>query len=187
MNQFEFFLQVVAELAYSPQCFLVATESGLELAGANEGTQLAAAQKGNQPIVIFRPEGKSASAVPLKRLLDAEQDTLENLQVSTIVPIYDLEGLDTEEKESAIGISITDAISRTLQFFPEQKEFEVLMPEAEFIQKWRAKYTSIPLEDPIVEYDYDKINVTVPAEGRSVTFYRLKEGVIETASQSIEY
>ena len=114
-----------------------ALNSGWELARAKEETLLKVAQESQQPIVIFRPEGKPASASFLSFLIDAEQNSLEDFQVSNLVPIYNLEGLDDEEKESAINTSITDAIGRTLQFFPKQKEFEILMPEGQ-----RVKYTS---------------------------------------------
>ncbi len=110
----------------------------------------------------------------LPRVQDAEQSSLEGLQVSTLVPIYSLEGLDDEEKENTINISITDAISRTLQFFPKQKEFEVLMPQQGFSSK-QIKYTSITPEKFSAEHDYDEINVVVPIENQQITFYRLRE------------
>ena len=162
------------ELAYSPQCSLIVADSGWELAQAKEEVLLKAAQKSQQPIVIFRPDNKPASASFLNFLKDAEQSSLEGLQVSTLVPIYSLEGLDDEEKENTINISITDAISRTLQFFPKQKEFEVLMPQQGFSSK-QIKYTSITPEKFSAEHDYDEINVVVPIENQQITFYRLRE------------
>ena len=161
------------ELAYSPQCSLVVTDSGWELAQASEKTQLATALDDDQPIAIFRPEDKPASALPLNLLVDAESRSIENLQVSTLVPVYDLEDLDSEERENSISLSIADTISRTLRFFPKQKEFEVLMPE--LIPERRIKYTSILPENHVVKYDYDKINVAAPTENQTITFYGLRE------------
>ncbi len=175
-----------AELAYSPQCSLVVTESGWELAQASHETQLVAALDGDQPITIFRSEDKPASALPLSFLVDAKQSSFENLQVSTLVPVYNLEDLDAEEKEITISLNIADAISRTLQFFPQQKEFEVLMPTGEFILDKQVKYTSIPPKTPVVKYDYDKINVVVPTENQSVTFYSLRESAVEVLPNSSE-
>ena len=158
------------ELAYSPQCSIVVTNSGWALAKAKEEVLLTIAQESQQPIAIFRPNNKPASAVFLNFLIDAEQNSLENLQVNTLVPEYNLEDLDAEEQEYSISISITEAIRRTLQFFPKQKEFEVLMPEGQ-----RVKYTSIPPDNFIAQYNYDTINVVIPTEDQPTTFYRLKE------------
>ncbi len=170
------------ELAYSPQCSLMVTESGWEVAQADEETQLATALDREQPIAIFRPEDKPPSALPINLLVDAEPRSIENLKVSTLVPIYDLEDLDIEEKEEAISQSIADSIGRTLQFFPNQKEFEVLMPE--FVVGSRIKYTNIPPENPILEYEYDKIDVPLTTESKSITFYRLRENVVEVLPKS---
>ncbi len=156
------------ELAYSPQCSLIVADSGRELAQQNEQKQLAIAEKIGQPIIIFRPDSKPASAVYLRALSDAEQDSIETLQVNTLVPVYKLEDLTAEEKEDDISLSITDAIKRTLQFFPKQKEFEVLMPEGQHV-----KYTSTPPENFRVRYDHDKIDVLVAVENQPITFYRL--------------
>ncbi len=171
------------ELAYSPQCSLVATDSGWELAQASEKTQLATALDDDQPIVIFRPEDKPASALPLNLLVDTEPSSIENLQVSTLVPVYDLEDLDVTEKESATSLSIADSISRTLRFFPKQKEFEVLMPES--ILERQIKYTSIPPENHVAKYDYDKINVAVPTENQTITFYGLRESTAGALPESV--
>ena len=170
------------ELAYSPQCSLVVTESGWEVAQADEETQLATALDREQPIAIFRPEDKPPSALPINLLVDAEPRSIENLKVSTLVPIYDLEDLDIEEKEEAISQSIADSISRTLQFFPNQNEFEVVMPES--MVGRRIKYTNIPPENPILEYEYDKIDVSLTTESKSITFYSLRENAIETLPKS---
>ena len=172
------------ELAYSPQCSLVVTESGWELARANDQTLLATTLNSDQPIAIFHPEDKPASALSLSLLVDAKQSSLENLQISTLVPVYDLVDLDAEEKEVTISLGIADAIGRSLQFFPEQKEFEVLMPKGKAILERRVRYTSIPPENPATKYDYDKVNVTVPAENQSITFYSLREGTTSTLSGS---
>ncbi len=158
------------ELAYSPQCSLIVADSGRELAQQNEQKQLATAEKIGQPIIIFRPDSKPASAVYLRALFDVEQDSIEALQVNTLVPVYQLEDLTAEEKEDDISLSITDAIKRTLQFFPKQKEFEVLMPEGQHV-----KYTSTPPENFRVRYDHDKIDVLVAVENQPITFYRLGE------------
>ncbi len=158
------------ELAYSPQCSLVVTDSGWELAQANEQKQLAIAQNIAQPIIVFRPDGKPASAVYLKALSDTVQSSIESLQVSTLVPVYRLEDLDAEERESGIGISITDAIQRTLQFFPKQREFEVLMPDGQHV-----KYSVTPPKSFLSRHDYDAINVVVPVEGQPITFYSFGE------------
>ncbi len=165
------------ELAYSPQCSVVVTESGWELAQADENNLIAKAQESNQPIVIFRPEDKSASALHLNFLMDAEQSSLANLQVNTLVPVYNFEDIDAEEEEGFIQTSITDAIARALQFFPEQKEFEVLMPEQESIVDQRVKYTSTPPKNFKTKYDYDKISVVVPTEEQPITFYSLREDI----------
>ena len=172
------------ELAYSPQCSLVVADSGWELARANEQAQLTAAQKSNQPILIFRPKDKPASALPLNVLIDAPQDSIQNLEVDTLVPVYNLEDVENEEKEDAINLSIADAIKRTLQFFPEQKEFEVLMPEQELAFE-RVKYSSILPEKFSVKYDYDKVNVVVPTGNQPVTFYSLRESVAEPLPEGV--
>ena len=172
------------ELAYSPQCSLVVTESGWELARADEKVQLITAQNSEQPIAIFHPNNKPASALPLNLLVAAEPSSLENLQVNTLVPIYDLEEVDSAEIESAISTSIADALSRTLQFFPKQKEFEVLMPQEGFIQERRIKYTSTPPQNPIIEYDYDEISVSALAEDKPVTFYSIRESTAGTLPES---
>ncbi len=158
------------ELVYSPQCSLIVAESGQELAQQNEQKQLTIAEKIGQPIIIFRPENKPASAVYLRALFDVEQSSIEALEVNTLVPVYNLENLTAEEKEDDINLSVTDAIKRTLQFFPKQKEFEVLMPEGQHV-----KYTSTPPENFHVRYDHDKIDVLVAAENKPITFYRLGE------------
>ena len=119
------------DLAYNPQCLIIISDSGRELAQADTQTLLTRAQRDNQPIVIFRPKDKPASALPLRRLVDANSDDIESLTVATLVPVYDLEGLEStlEEKEESIEIGITDSIRRTLQFFPKQNTFEILLPE----------------------------------------------------------
>ncbi len=165
------------ELTYSPQCSIVVTESGWELAQANEETLIDKAQENNQPIAIFHPEDKPASALHLNSLMDAEQSSLANLQVNTLVPVYNFEGLEVEEEKSVIQTSIADAIGRTLQFFPAQKEFEVLMPEQESIVDQRVKYTSTPPKNFKAKYDYDKISVVVPTEEQLITFYSLREDI----------
>ena len=171
------------ELAYSPQCSVVVTESGWELAQASEENLIAKAQESNHPIAIFHPEDKPASALHLNSLMDAEQSSLANLQVNTLVPVYNFEDLEAEEEESAIQTSIADAIGRTLQFFPKQKEFEVLMPEQESIVNQRVKYTSTAPKNFKVKYDYDKISVVVPTEEQPITFYSLKEGKASTLTE----
>ncbi len=158
------------ELAYSSECLLLITDSGWELAQADEQKQLTIARKINQPILIFHPENKPASAIYLKALSDAEQSSINNLRVSTVVPIYRLEDLDAEEIESDISVSIADALQRTLRFFPEQREFEVLMPEGQHI-----KYTSTHPKNFHARYDYDTISLTEPIKGHSITFYSLGE------------
>ena len=158
------------ELAYSPECSLLITKSGWELAQANEQKQLEIARKINQPILIFHTEGKPASAIYLKALSDAEQRSINNLRVSTVVPIYRLEGLDAEEIENDITISVADVLQRTLRFFPEQREFEVLMPEGKHI-----KYTSTSPKGFRAKHDYDTINLTEPIKGHPITFYSLGE------------
>ncbi len=165
------------ELAYSPQCSVVVTESGWELAQADEDNLIAKAQESNQPIVIFHPEDKPASALHLNFLMDAEQNSLANLQVNTLVPVYNFEDVDAEEEEGFIQTSINDALARALQFFPEQKELEVLMPEQESIVNQRVKYTSTPPKNFKAKYDYDKISVVVPTEEQPVTFYSLREDI----------
>ena len=68
------------ELAYSPQCSLLATESGWGLARASEEAQLASAQDNNQPIAIFRFEDKPSAALPIRTLVDATPASLEDLK-----------------------------------------------------------------------------------------------------------
>ncbi len=75
------------ELAYSPQCSLIVADSGWELAQAKEEVLLKAAQKSQQPIVIFRPDNKPASASFLNFLKDGpagafeRKGTVSNLNV----------------------------------------------------------------------------------------------------------
>ncbi len=154
------------ELTYSSECLLLITKSGWELAQTDEQTQLNVARKINQPILIFRPEGQPASAIYLKALSDAEQSSINNLRVATVVPIYRLEDSDAEEIESDIAISVADVLQRTLRFFPEQKEFEVLMPEGQHI-----KYTSTRPKNFRAKHDYDTISLTEPSKGQTITFY----------------
>ncbi len=174
------------DLSYSPNCLVIIEESGLELARANEQAQVATAQKFDQPIVIFRPEDKSPSALPLNALSDAEQSSIESLQVSTLVPIYNLEDSDTiAEREDSISTSITDAIRRTLQFFPKQKEFEVLLPKVEGVSEQSLKYSSVAPENLESKYSYDTINVSIPTENKQVTFYSLRENTLVVDSTVI--
>ena len=179
------------DLAYSPSCLIVIEESGWELAQANEQAQIRAAKKIDQPIVIFRSEDKSPSALPLNTLFDAEQSSIEGLQVSTLVPIYNLEGLDTEEWEDSISTSIIDSIGRTLQFFPKQKEFEVLLPKIEGVseQNFKHKYSSVAPDNFEPKYVYDTIEVSIPTENEQITFYGLRETTVtveSTAKSEIE-
>ncbi len=164
------------DLAYSPKCLIVIEESGWELAQANEQVQLATAQKFNQPIVIFRPEDKPPSALPLNALFDVEQNSMEGLQVSTLAPIYNLEGLDTaEEWEDSISTSIADAIGRTIQFFPEQQELEVLLPKTESLSEQRLRYSRMVPKGFEPKFSYDTIDITLPTENQKITFHGLRE------------
>ena len=92
------------------------------------------------------------------------------MRVDTVVPIYRLEDLDAEEIESDISVSVADALQRTLRFFPEQREFEVLMPEGQHIT-----YTNAIPKNFHARHDYDAINLTEPIKGDSITFYGLVE------------
>ena len=164
------------DLAYSPKCLIVIEESGWELAQANEQVQLATAQKFDQPIAIFHFEDKPSSALPLNALFDTEQDFIEDLQVSTLVPVYNVDELDSEEEwEDSINLSITDAIRRTIQFFPEQQELEVLLPKTENISEQRLKYSSVVPENFEPKFSYDTIDITLPTENQEITFYGLRE------------
>ena len=157
------------DLAYDMECSVVITDSGRELAQADAQTLLKKAQKDNQPIVIFSPKDKPASALPLRFLVDSNPEGIEDLTVDTLVPVYGLEELDTEEKENAIEIGVTDAIGRILQFFPEQKTFEILLPEGE---GQKVNYTrKIPTSFK-TNHSYDEINALVPGDNEQVTFYR---------------
>ncbi len=169
------------ELAYSPDCKIIATESGWELAKASEQTQLAAAKSDNQPIAIFHSENKPPSALPLKFFLDVEQSSMEDLQVTTLVPAYDFEGLDAEEQENAINASITDALRRVINYFPNQQNFKVLMPESKDSVE-ALTYTSIVHENFEAKYGYDTINVSMPLNGQKTTFYALREGAVNIES-----
>ncbi len=102
----------------------------------------------------------------LQQHVDVEQSSVENLQVSTLVPVYRLEGLGTAEREGAISVSITDVLQRILQFFPKQREFEILMSDGQ-----RVKYSTTPPHNFRTRHDYDTINVRVFIEGQTITFY----------------
>ncbi len=169
------------ELAYSPDCKIIATESGWELAKASEKTQLAAAKSDNQPIAIFHSENKPPSALPLRFFLDVEQSSMENLQVTTLVPAYDFEGLDTEEQENAIDASITDALRRIINYFPNQQNFKVLMPQVKGLVE-TLTYTSVVPENFEAKYSYDTITVSKPSNGQKTTFYALREGAVNIES-----
>ncbi len=102
----------------------------------------------------------------LQQHVNVEQSSIENLQVNTLVPAYRLEDLDTVERESAISVSITDVLQRILQFFPEQREFEILMPDGQ-----STKYSTATPSNFRIGHDYDTINVRVFIDGQTVTFY----------------
>ncbi len=172
------------DLAYNSQCSIVIADSGRELAQAGEPTLLAKARKHNQPIVIFRPEDKPASALPLRTLVDADSDSIEKLSVGTLVPTYDLEGLDAEEKESAIELNIADALKRTLQFFPNQSTFEVLMPEGIVSGEQKVNYVNAVPEGFSASHSFDTVNVVVPNSNEQASFYRVDEAVL--ASRFLE-
>ena len=171
------------ELAYSPQCSLIPTASGWEIAQADEQTQLKKAQASNQPLVIFRPEDKPPSAVPLRTLVDATRETIEGLKINTLVPVYALEDLDAEEIDDGIETGVFDALSRSLQFFPNQHAFEVLMPKG-IREESSLQYTNIPPANFQLKHVYDKIDVQVPNSGGKVTtFYSIREGTVGTATE----
>ena len=161
------------DLAFTPQCSVVITDSGRELARANTQTLLSKARRENQPIVIFRPEDKPASALLLRFLVDAEPGSIEKLTVDTLVPAYDLAGLDAEEKESAIELSISDTLKRTLQFFPQQSTFEILMPEEVTSVGQKVSYTTSAPASFKADYSYDKISVLHPNSSEQTTFYNV--------------
>ena len=161
------------DLAFTPQCSVVITDSGRELAQADAQTLLAKARKENQPIVIFRPDDKPASALLLRFLVDAEPGSIEKLMVDTLVPVYDLAGLDAEEKESAIELSISDTLKRTLQFFPQQSTFEILMPEEVTSGGQKVSYTTSAPASFKADYSYDKISVLHPNSSGQTTFYNV--------------
>ena len=56
------------------------------------------------------------------------------------------------------------------------------MPE--FVVGRRIKYTNMPPENPILEYEYDKIDVPLTTESKSITFYSLRENVVEALPKS---
>ena len=161
------------DLAFTPQCSVVITDSGRELAQADAQTLLSKARKENQPIVIFRPDDKPASALLLRFLVDAEPGSIEKLTVDTLVPAYDLAGLDAEEKESAIELSISDTLKRTLQFFPQQSTFEILMPEEVTSGGQKVSYTTSAPASFKVGYSYDKISILHPNSSGQTTFYNV--------------
>ncbi len=165
------------DLAYSQQCSIIITESGRELARAGTKALLYSAQEEGQPIAIFRPPDRSASAVPLRALLDVDKDDIEGLSVDTLVPVYDLEELDEKEKETAIELSITDSIKRTLQFFPKQNTFEVLLPENTLSGGQKFSYTSNAPTNFEAIYSFDEIKVLTSSENKEITFYRVSEAV----------
>lgn len=171
------------ELAYSPNCKIIVTESGWELAKASEKTQLAAAKSDNQPIAIFHSENKPPSALPLRFFLDVEQSYMEDLHVNTLVPAYNFEDLDTEDKEDAIEIAISDTLERIVKFFPKQQAFSVLMPESKNAFQ-RLTYTSVAPENFEAKYSYDTIDILMPADNQKVTFYGLKENTVQATSES---
>ncbi len=162
------------DLAYDMECSVVITDSGRELAQADAQTLLNKAQKDNQPIVIFSPKDKPASALPLRFLVDSNPEDIEDLTVDTLVPVYGLEELDTEEKENAIEIGVTDAIGRIVQFFPEQKTFEILLPEG---KGQKVNYTSEIPTNFKASHSYDEVNALVPGDNEQATFYRASESV----------
>ena len=161
------------DLAYSPQCSIIITESGKEIARADNKTLLHSAQVEGQPITIFRPANKPVSAVPLRALLDADANDIEELSVETLVPAYNLEKVAEEEKETAIGLSITDSIKQTLQFFPKQNSFEVLLPKNTLPGGQKFSYTTNSPANFEAIYNFDEIKVLTPIEKKEITFYRL--------------
>ncbi len=167
------------DLAYNTECSVVIADSGRELAEADTQTLLNKAQKDNQPIVIFRPKDKPASALPLRFLVNSNPEDIEGLTVDTLVPVYGLEELNTEEREDAIETGVTDAIGRTLQFFPRQKTFGILLPEG---KEQKINYTSDIPTSFKANHSYDEINVLVPSDSESTTFYRVSENVAATFS-----
>ncbi len=169
------------DLAFTPQCSVVITDSGRELAQADAQTLLSKARKENQPIVIFRSEDKPASALLLRFLVDAEPGSIEELTVNTLVPAYDLAGLDAEEKESAIELSISDTLKRTLQFFPQQSTFEILMPEEVTSGGQKVSYTTSAPASFKADYSYDKISVLHPNSSKQTTFYN-----VNSVSENVE-
>ncbi len=169
------------DLAFTPQCSVVITDSGRELARADAQTLLSKARKENQPIVIFRPKDKPASALLLRFLVDAEPGSIEKLTVDTLVPAYDLEGLDAEEKESAIELSISDTLKRTLQFFPQQSTFEILMPEEVASVGQKVVYTTSAPASFKADYSYDQISVLHPNSREQTTFYN-----VNSVSENVE-
>ena len=169
------------ELAYSPQCLIIPKDSGWEIARADTQTQLRIAQEDNQPLAIFHSEGKSPSALPLNALNDVTRETLDNLKISTLVPVYDLENLVDEEKEDGIKIGVMDAIIRSLQFFPNQNTFEILMPER-VSEEQRLQYTNTMPADFKLKYVYDKLDVRMPnSEGQITTFYSVRTSAVSAA------
>ena len=160
------------DLAYSKQCSIIITESGKELAQAGTRALLSSAQEEDQPITLFRFLDRPASAVPLRALVDADPDDIEGLSVGTLVPVYDLEKLDEEETEAAIELSIADSIKRTLQFFPKQSTFEVLLPKNTLPGGQKFSYTSNAPTDFEATYSFDEIKVLTPSENKEITFYR---------------
>lgn len=169
------------DLAFTPQCSVVITDSGRELARADAQTLLSKARKENQPIVIFRSDDKPASALLLRFLVDAEPGSIEKLTVDTLVPAYDLAGLDAEEKESAVELSISDTLKRTLQFFPQQSTFEILMPEEVTSRGQKVSYTTSAPASFKASYSYDKISVLHPNSSGQTTFYS-----VNSVSENVE-
>ncbi len=161
------------DLAYSRECSLIITESGKELTRANAKTLLHSTKEGGQPIAIFRPPDKTASSVPLSALVDANADDTKGLSVGTLVPVYNLEGLDEEEKEAAIELNIADALKQALQFFPEQNKFEILLPEKALPVGQEFSYTNNMPANFEAIYNFDEIKILTPSEKEEVTFYRV--------------
>ncbi len=170
------------ELAYSSSCKIIATESGWELAKSSQQVQLAAAKLDEQPIAVFHSENKPPSALPLRFFLDVEQSSIEDLQVSTLVPAYNLEDLDSVDKEDAIEVAISDALARVSKFFPKQQAFEVLMPKSEGTAEQRLTYTNLAPKNFEAKYSYDTITISTPVASQKVTFYSLRESALTTES-----
>lgn len=176
------------DLAYSKQCSIIISESGKELARADNKTLLYSAQEEGQPITIFRPPNKPASAVPLRALIDADADDIEELAVETLVPAYNLEKLEDEEKEFAIELSIADALKQTLQFFPQQNTFEILLPKNSVVGGGQNFiYTSTLPKNFEAIHSFDKAEVAVPNQNKAIAFYRVGGAVEIKLSESDVY